>query len=325
MEKILTISIAAYNVEKYIRQLLDSLVIESIIDDLEILVVDDGGTDKTLEIVKEYSAKYPHSIFPVHKENGGYGSVINKSVELATGKYFKQLDGDDWFFTQNLEKFIALLKRLEVDAVYTQTNEVYERTDKIICCDRFPHLKEGVYQFSNADFQKDITMHSTTVKTQILKEMNFHITEHCFYTDVEFVNLPLPYLNSFYVCHYPIYMYRLGRDGQSVSPEGIKKHYKEHITIFWHLIDIYNSLDASEKNKRRVLMLRLRKEVVSQFKYFCMLETNMNHYKELKDFAFKLKNECPEALNEAKLYSKFVKLLCSTRFLSYPLMKLLLN
>lgn len=76
-EKVATISIAAYNMEKHIRKTLDSLLDERVIDDLEVLVVDDGGTDRTLEIANEYAATYPNSIFPIHKENGGYGSVLN--------------------------------------------------------------------------------------------------------------------------------------------------------------------------------------------------------------------------------------------------------
>ena len=269
MSKILSISIAAYNVENYIRNTLDSLIDPDIIDDIEIFVVDDGGKDGTLDIVKEYSDKYPGSVFGVHKENGGYGSVINKSAELATGKYFKQLDGDDWFDTENLKKLVDLLKTIDTDAVYTQTNEVYEGTDKIVNSDLFANLKEGEHSFSDAEFRKPISMHSTTVRTQILKDMKLNITEHCFYTDVEYVNFPLPYLKTFYVCHFPVYMYRLGREGQSVSPEGIKKHYKEHEKVFFHIADVYNSL--KDKNKKKLLMLRLRKEVASQCKYYCML------------------------------------------------------
>ena len=102
MSKILTISVAAYNVENYISNTLESLLVDDI-DDIEILVEDDGGIDNTANIVKEYEEKYPNVVKLIHKENGGYGSTINKSLEIATGKYFKQLDGDDWYDSNNFK------------------------------------------------------------------------------------------------------------------------------------------------------------------------------------------------------------------------------
>ena len=68
MNKILTVSIAAYNVEEFIENTLNSLLIDNI-EDLEILVQDDGGNDRTKEIVEEYEKKYPDIIKLVHKEN----------------------------------------------------------------------------------------------------------------------------------------------------------------------------------------------------------------------------------------------------------------
>ena len=84
--KLLTISIAAYNVEAFIEQALSSVCVPEIIDRLEIFVVDDGGTDGTLDIARRFAERYPASVFLVHKENGGYGSTVNYSLAHATGK-----------------------------------------------------------------------------------------------------------------------------------------------------------------------------------------------------------------------------------------------
>lgn len=119
MQKILTISIAAYNQEKYIEQALNSLIEESIIDDIEVFVVDDGGTDRTLDIAKQYAGRYPGSIFPVHKENGGYGTTVNYSIAHATGKYFKILDGDDWYNQSGLVQLVGFLKSTDADVIVT--------------------------------------------------------------------------------------------------------------------------------------------------------------------------------------------------------------
>ena len=99
MKKKLTVSIAAYQVEKYIRKTLSSFIEDGIRDQVEVLIIDDGGHDGTLRIAKEYAARYPDTFFPIHKENGGWGSTVNCGIENAHGEHFKLLDGDDYFAT----------------------------------------------------------------------------------------------------------------------------------------------------------------------------------------------------------------------------------
>ena len=69
MEKILTISVAAYNVEKFLRQTLGSLTDPRYVDKLEVFVVDDGGRDGSLEIARDFERQYPQTFHAVHKEN----------------------------------------------------------------------------------------------------------------------------------------------------------------------------------------------------------------------------------------------------------------
>ena len=131
MDKLLTIVIPAYNVEDYIERCLDSFIDKELLEMVEILVIDDGGKDKTLKIVKEkYANKYKEVIIPIHKENGGHGSVINYGIENAKGKYFKVVDGDDWI---NAKELISVLKRIkneDVDVVFSNYIKEYKYDNK---------------------------------------------------------------------------------------------------------------------------------------------------------------------------------------------------
>lgn len=318
MEKVLTVSIAAYNCDNYIEGALNSLLDEAIVDDIEILVCDDGGKDRTLDIVRDYEKKFPNTVKAVHKENGGYGSVINTNARLATGKYFKQLDGDDWFDTKNLIKFIELLKNIDDDYVITPYIEFDEVSKQIKVEDRFSSF-EGSIDVDEVDVKDFLSMHSTTIKTSILHEIDISITEHCFYTDVEFILLPLPYIKTLYFNHMPIYVYRIGREGQSVSPEGVKKHYQEHETVFWNTVSIYNKVKNISENRKKFIMYRLRKEVAVQLKYYCILPYSSSVFKEMRSFYQKLEKEYPEILSEAVQYSRFVKVFSKTKCYIYPL------
>ena len=100
MKKILSVSIASYNVEKILSQTLDSCLVPEIMDKLEVIVVNDGSKDGTAAVAEEYVKKAPETFVLINKENGGYGSTVNAGIQAATGKYFRLLDGDDWFDKQ---------------------------------------------------------------------------------------------------------------------------------------------------------------------------------------------------------------------------------
>ncbi len=78
-------------------------------EEVEILVVDDGSSDRTAEIADAYAEKYPTIVKAIHQENGGHGEAVNAGIRNATGLYFKVVDSDDWV---NKEAYISILKTL---------------------------------------------------------------------------------------------------------------------------------------------------------------------------------------------------------------------
>ena len=95
--KVLSLCIPSYNMEAYLGRCVDSLLAEEVIDKLEIIIVNDGSKDRTLEIANAYRDRYPQSVVVVDKPNGHYGSTVNAALKVATGRYFRLLDADDWF------------------------------------------------------------------------------------------------------------------------------------------------------------------------------------------------------------------------------------
>lgn len=90
----LTIIIPVYNVEKYLAKCLDS-VIEPELKDYEIVLVNDGSTDRSPEIAEQYQKKYPELIKVISQENGGLGAARNTGIEAAAGEYLVCVDSDD--------------------------------------------------------------------------------------------------------------------------------------------------------------------------------------------------------------------------------------
>jgi len=223
--KLLTVSIAAYNVAPYLRQALDSLVVPEVMDKLEVIVVNDGSKDETSEIAHEYESRHPGTFRVIDKENGGYGSTVNISMKEARGRYFKLLDGDDWFDKEGLRKLIETLGKTDADVVASKVVRSYQgkavevgqalgEAGKDLPMDAIP--KNAIYAHWHLAF-----------KTSVLRASVLKLPERMLYTDQFFVVVPFAYCDSIRFLDSPVYCYRLGRDGQSVSKESLIRHLSE--------------------------------------------------------------------------------------------------
>lgn len=103
--KYITFTVPCYNSAAYMERCVDSLLIGG--EDVEILLIDDGSTDRTGEIADEYERNYPGIVRAVHKSNGGHGSGVNAGLHLATGCYFKVVDSDDWLSEDAYRRLLA--------------------------------------------------------------------------------------------------------------------------------------------------------------------------------------------------------------------------
>lgn len=255
MDKILSISVAAYNVANYLDQLMQSVIASGVIDDLEVLVVNDGSKDETASKALEYQDLYPQSVRLIDKENGGHGSTINRGIVEATGKYFRALDGDDWIHSEHLRKLVAKMKNIESDIILSNYCKCFEDGREELGHD-FDKLEDNhEYSFEEITEKVDwMRYHTVIYKTTILKEHQIHLDEHCFYVDAEFMILPIPYVKTVYYSEDYIYCYRLGLTEQSVSPESRMKHVDNSLTVARRLIDFWRDIKAtlSEPHKKYI-------------------------------------------------------------------------
>ncbi len=266
-DKILTISIAAYNVENYLKNTLDSLMVSSVFDKLEVLVIDDGSTDNTGLVAKEYAELYPDVFRVVSKPNGGWGSTVNTGIKMARGKYFRQLDGDDSYNSGALEEYILFLENCDSDLVISPFITFDDRSGEIL--DRFDYqLKRNTVSSDIADLVDvyNLAMHSAAVRTDILKDRNIQLLEHCFYTDVEFMIKTFVFVENYSYFDRDIYRYRIGRDDQSMSISSMKKHYKEHEKVLLEILKTYKNLPDS-CNKQ---IIKRRIEIAIRTNYDCL-------------------------------------------------------
>lgn len=111
----LSILVPIYNVEAYLKQCLNSLVDQSL-QDIEIICINDGSTDKSLEIIKDF-AKRDSRIVIINKKNSGYGDSMNQALKQAKGEYIGILESDDWIALDGFSKLYQAAKEYNADVV----------------------------------------------------------------------------------------------------------------------------------------------------------------------------------------------------------------
>ena len=165
MKKLLTIAVPAYQAESYLRTNLDAFCQTEFLEKIEVIVIDDGSTDRTGSIADEYAEKYPDTVKVIHKENGGHGSGVNAGIDAAEGLYFKVVGADDWV---EKEPFSHLLENLEAqakkekpgsDAVVSGFYWVYDDGTGQEC--NFRRKAEIKEPFSGVEYGKDYRFDET--------------------------------------------------------------------------------------------------------------------------------------------------------------------
>lgn len=319
-EKLLTVSVAAYNVEKTLRKTLDSLIVPEALDKLEVFVIDDGGTDRSLEIAQEYEKRYPNTFHAIHKENGGYGSTVNYSLDHATGKYFRLLDGDDWFDADNLAKLIEQLANIDVDMIINSMAIYNEHSNKLIQREITGNKGNGLYNFVNIELvYSELWMHNITYKTALVQSTNLRLTEHCFYTDNEYVLLPVPHVETVYIWNYSLYQYRYGVAGQSMSISKKKEYYQDSERVFWRLVKEYQNLSLADVNRVAIFKNWLFGSVQAIIYQICLRDVSIENYNILKTFCERVRKELPEINQGAMRRSRLVLALYKSHYMLYPL------
>lgn len=227
-KKTLTFVVPAYNMTEYLERCVESLIAPKRNDDIEVLIVDDGSSDGTLEMAKTFEARNPGIVRAIHQENKGHGGAVNTGIAAASGMYVKVVDADDWVGPESLEQVMAVLrgevgKDEPLDMLVT--NYVYDKVGKrnkhVV---NFRHAMEPGKRLTWDDLghfglTEYILMHALIYRTAVVRESKMQLPEHTFYVDFIYAYQPFPWVKSLQYVDTPFYHYFIGRDGQSVQTD----------------------------------------------------------------------------------------------------------
>jgi len=152
VDKVLSIVVAAYNVERFIKNCIRSIILipENEKAKIEIIIINDGSTDSTPEILQDYAQKHCGFLLVYSKVNGGLSDARNYGLKKATGKFIWFVDGDDYIETSNIPALIEILTTAKSEYLIFKANRVNDQK-KVIGC--FYLEKKGHNQDESIDFK----------------------------------------------------------------------------------------------------------------------------------------------------------------------------
>ena len=223
-----SVIVPVYNTEKYLEKCLDSLVNQTY-QDIEIIIVNDGSTDKSEEIIKEYIKKY-HFVKYFKKKNGGLSSARNYGIDKANGDYLLFIDSDDYVEKEMIQKMYEKIIQENSDIVVCEFSYIYENGTK-------------VRSYSNLDYadmdDKNYLLTPPMAPIRLIKKElfnNIKFKEGIYYEDLELCPKLVLYTKKISFVNESLYNY-LMRDSSIM-------HQKEFNN---KLLDIYSVLDSNYK------------------------------------------------------------------------------
>ena len=259
--KTLSFAVPCYNSADYMDKCIESLLVCG--DDIEILIVDDGSTkDDTAEKADEWQSRYPDIIKAIHKENGGHGSAVNAGLARASARYFKVVDSDDWLDAGAMVpvmKYLRLQMELKDPTDLVIANYVYEKvfdgTRTVMRYKNvFPEDREfgwgEVGMFSPSQY---LLMHSVIYRTELLRDMDLVLPEHCFYVDNIFVYEPLPHVRTMRYFDVDMYRYFIGREDQSVNETVMMGRIDQQLRVTRTMIDAVDVMAIDQRKLRHYM------------------------------------------------------------------------
>jgi glycosyltransferase involved in cell wall biosynthesis len=245
----LSIVIALYNTEKYIRKCIESIYENGNLDVsiFEVIVINDGSTDSSPKIVEELQNKYDNLIL-LHKENGGQSSARNLGFVQSKGKYIFCLDSDDFIDSAKLVDALTFVNANKLDLLpisLKKYNENYEPLS--ISKDNY----EGFNQIINGgEFLNQYLIYGSMCryiyKQSIMKENNLFLTEGIYHEDEEFVIKFISYSNRISYQNHLVY-HQIVRNNSTTKNDNIAHRIRLLDDLVTVILNLKQHLNHFEK------------------------------------------------------------------------------
>lgn len=302
MKKI-SIIVPIYNSEKYLEKCLESIVNQTIINELQIILINDGSTDNSESIIDRYVQKFPKSIIKINKSNGGQASARNKGLELANAEYIMFVDSDDYIEKNKLTELYEYTKNSNKDLVVFNYAEIKDNNKTI---------KKGLNIQTNNNIinylLSNMSPWNKIIKTNVIKKNNIKFLENYIYEDLATMPLVVAYVNDVGYYDEAIYNYVI-YDGSTMRQTYYNKKLESIYYVIEYLIKEFKNRKMYSKYNSEleyIVIDNLLYGATGRFLYY------PNYDKSLDKIVQIMKNEFPNWKNNKYYKNKkmIYKLTC---------------
>ena len=282
MNDLISVIIPIYNGEKYVKQALDS-VINQTYNNLEIIIINDGSTDNSLNIIKDYQSKDKRIVI-IDKQNNGVSSARNDGIKKSSGKYIMFLDSDDYLDNDYIFNMYNCLIKNNSDVCMSGIRQFNEnktiRFKKYLNEDKKLYFNDILLDIINTN--EFNTIFKYIIDSDIIKKNNILFDTTLKYAeDLKFAYTVLKNSKSIY--HYNIcgYNYR-------INPSSVTNNLNIDKLLKWYYDDVkvLNYIKENENNVDDIINNRIFTKV--NYNLYIMCEVKSVKYKEFKKIALDL-------------------------------------
>lgn len=306
-----SVIVPAYNVEKYLRKCLGSLVSQTL-QDIEIIVVNDGSGDHSQEIIDEFSEKYPEKIRSFTKENGGLSDARNYGLDRATGEFIGFVDSDDYVTATMFGEMYDLAKKYNAEMVICNLQKVDEEGNVTQKLTQIPNMPEVIDLRSNFSVFSDLSYFACNkiFRKELFEEVRFKKGIH--FEDIQLI--PQLLLKCTTIAQTQNYHYQYLERTDSIT----KTHTGKGLDILNAVEDVEKAFHSSKYSDQKDALkgFQILEGIYTFLAYLAFVKDDELFYKmsrKLKDFRKERKISTAEII----LYRRFNK----NYLLSLPLKK----
>jgi glycosyltransferase involved in cell wall biosynthesis len=252
-EILLSFVIPVYNVESYLRECVDSILVQAS-QDVEVILVDDGSPDDCPRICEEY-AKRDIRVKVVHKENGGLSSARNAGMKIAKGKYITFVDSDDKVFSESIPEILSWIESGNEDICFLKSVKLFSdgtQTDlgeNIARAQLHGKNKDEAIKYLSSLSKYPGSAWAKLFKREFLVNNDLHFPyDRRFSEDLGFIRDCILCADGFDVLEIPYYQYRQSRQGSITNTISSKNFYD----LFRFITESTEKLTVNKKPKDRV-------------------------------------------------------------------------